>query len=133
MHSICLGDEAVIDTGTFVLEGRTMRPVRQACNRTKNHGVTVRIVREGALDEETRRALLDIDALDRGRESERGFSMALDGLLTNPSRDAECLIVIADIENRASRVPALRAVSRAAVGSRSTRCGGWTVSTANRS
>ncbi len=100
LHSIKLGDEALIDTATFVLEGRAMRPVRQACNRTKNHGVTVRIMREGALDDATRRALLDIDALDRGPEAERGFSMTLDGLLTNPERDRQCVIVIAYVQNR---------------------------------
>ena len=101
MRSICVGDEALIDTTSFALEGRIMRPVRQASNRTKNHGVTVRVLREGALGTETHRALLAIDAADRGRESERGFSMALDGLLTNPSRDAECLIVIADMNGEA--------------------------------
>ena len=97
MRSIRLGDEAVIDTSTFTLDGRTMRPVRQACNRTKNHGVEVRIVTEGLLDEGVRRALLDIDVADRGRESERGFSMALDGLLTDRERDADCVIVIAEM------------------------------------
>ncbi len=96
MRSICLGDEALIDTASFSLAGRTMRPVRQAANRTKNHGVTVRVAREGTLDDATRRALLEIDAADRGREAERGFSMALDGLLTNPTRDADCVVVIAD-------------------------------------
>jgi lysyl-tRNA synthetase class 2 len=98
MRSICLGDEALIDTKSFVLDGRSMRPVRQAANRTKNHGVTVRILLEGSLDDRTRRALLDIDAVDRGRESERGYSMTLDGLLTNPMRDADCVIVIAAVE-----------------------------------
>jgi len=99
MRSICLGDEALIDTTSFTLEGRTMRPVRQAYNRTKNNGVTARILRESSLDDETRRALLAIDAVDRGRESERGFSMTLDGLLTNPTRDGDCVIVIADMDH----------------------------------
>jgi lysyl-tRNA synthetase class 2 len=98
MRTICLGDEALIDTASFSLDGRAMRPVRQATNRTKNHGVTTRVLREHALDDPTRDSLLAIDTADRGREAERGFSMALDGLLTNPSRDADCVILIADID-----------------------------------
>jgi len=98
MRAICLGDEAIIDVERFTLEGRAMRPVRQACNRTKNHGLEVRVVLEGELDETTRRALLDIDRADRGREAERGFSMALDGLLTHSSRDARCVVVIATLD-----------------------------------
>ena len=86
LRGICLGDEALIATGSFTLDGRTMRPVRQAVNRTKNHGVTARLVHEGELDDQMREALLAIDAADRGREQERGFSMTLDGLLTNPTR-----------------------------------------------
>jgi len=97
MRSIALGDEALIDTTTFTLEGRAMRPVRQASNRTKNNGVTVRIVRERMLDAETRRALLVVDTADRGRTSERGFSMTLDRLLMNPTRDGDCAIVIAEV------------------------------------
>ena len=97
MRSIRLGDEAIIDSSAFTLDGHTMRPVRQACNRTKNHGVEVRIVPEGSLDVEVRQALLDIDVGDRGGEAERGFSMALDGLLTDPERDADCVIVIAEM------------------------------------
>ena len=97
LRGICLGDEALIATGSFTLDGRTMRPVRQAVNRTKNHGVTARLVHEGELDDQMREALLAIDAADRGREQERGFSMTLDGLLTNPTRDAKCLVVIAYI------------------------------------
>ncbi len=73
-----LGDEAVIDVDEFTLDGRRMRPVRQAFNRTKNFARTAEIHREGELD------------LAGGRE--RGFSMALDGLLTG--RDPECVIAV---------------------------------------
>ena len=48
MRELYLGDEAIIDTATFTLDGRHMRPVRQATNRTINHGITCEVYREGA-------------------------------------------------------------------------------------
>ena len=51
-----LGDEAVIDVDEFTLDGRRMRPVRQAFNRTKNFALTAEIHREGELDPTLRRA-----------------------------------------------------------------------------
>lgn len=85
-----LGDEAVIDVENFTLDGRRMRPVRQAFNRTKNFGLTAEIHHEGALEPTLRRALIGISERHLAGAPERGFSMALDGLLTG--RDADCLI-----------------------------------------
>jgi lysyl-tRNA synthetase, class II len=87
-----LGDEAVIEVGTFGLDGRRMRPVRQACQRITNAGYTTEIQREGDLDESLRAELRAI--ADRARQGapERGFSMALDGLLSG--RDRDCVVVI---------------------------------------
>jgi len=88
-----LGDEAIIDVGTFHLEGRTMRPVRQAVSRTRRHGITTEVHREGALDPTLRRALMGISEAHLDGQPDRGFSMALDGLLSG--RDADCVIVVA--------------------------------------
>jgi lysyl-tRNA synthetase class 2 len=87
-----LGDEAIIDVDQFTLEGRRMRPVRQAFNRTKNFGLRAEIHREGELDPVLRRALIGISERHRAGAPERGFSMALDGLLTG--RDADCLVAV---------------------------------------
>ncbi|MFC3449522.1 phosphatidylglycerol lysyltransferase domain-containing protein [Amycolatopsis speibonae] len=72
-----IGDEAVVDTETFTLEGRVMRGVRQAVSRTKRAGYTVRVrkaedLSAGELDE-----LRALAATWRGTDTERGFSMAL--------------------------------------------------------
>ncbi|EME60139.1 phosphatidylglycerol lysyltransferase domain-containing protein [Amycolatopsis decaplanina] len=72
-----IGDEAVVDTDTFTLEGRVMRGVRQAVSRAKRAGYTARIRKaedllEGELDE-----LRTLAATWRGTDTERGFSMAL--------------------------------------------------------
>jgi lysyl-tRNA synthetase class 2 len=88
LRSMYLGDEAIIDTASFTLEGRKMRPVRQATNRTLTHGITCEIHREGELDPTLRRALIGIAERHRGGAPERGFSMALDGLLEGRHPDA---------------------------------------------
>ena len=92
LRSRYLGDEAVIDVDGFTLDGRRMRGVRQAFNRTKNFGLTAEIHREGELDPTLRRALVGISDRHLAGGRERGFSMALDGLLTG--RDAECVIAV---------------------------------------
>ena len=92
LRSRYLGDEAVIDVDGFTLDGRRMRGVRQAFNRTKNFGLTTEIHREGQLDPTLRRALVGISDRHLAGGRERGFSMALDGLLTG--RDAECMIAV---------------------------------------
>jgi lysyl-tRNA synthetase, class II len=88
-----LGDEAIIDVESFTLEGRAMRPVRQAANRTKNFGILTEIHLEGELDATLRRALVGIAERHREGAPERGFSMALDGLLAG--RDRDKVIVVA--------------------------------------
>ena len=92
LRSRYLGDEAVIDVQEFTLNGRRMRGVRQAFNRTKNFGLTCEIHREGELDPTLRRALVGISDRHLAGGRERGFSMALDGLLTG--RDADCVIAV---------------------------------------
>lgn len=93
MRSRYLGDEAVIDVRSFSLDGRPMRPVRQAANRTRNAGITVEISREGDLDPTLMRALVGISDRARAGAPERGFSMALDGLLSG--RDRDCVVAVA--------------------------------------
>lgn len=93
-----VGDEAVIDTATFSLEGRAMRGVRQAVNRTCRAGYTVQVRRVGALSPAELAALRN--HADRWRDGpvERGFSMALgriggvgdeDCVLATAHRDGE--------------------------------------------
>jgi lysyl-tRNA synthetase class 2 len=93
LRSHYLGDEAIIDVESFTLEGRAKRPVRQASNRTRNHGITTEILREGELAPDLRSALQAIAERHRNGEPERGFSMALDGLLSG--RDPQCLLIVA--------------------------------------
>jgi lysyl-tRNA synthetase class 2 len=86
---VAIGDEAVLDVGSFTLASRPMRNVRQAVHRTHNAGVIVHI---GPMDSAQAAELEPVlrDWLN-GRH-ERGFSMNLDRLLV-PRPD--CLVAIA--------------------------------------
>ena len=88
-----LGDEAIIDVKDFTLDGRAMRDVRQAVNRTYNSGIVTEFHYEGELAGDLRGQLLAIAERGRRGAPERGFSMALDGLLSG--RDHDCVIVVA--------------------------------------
>ena len=93
LKALALGDEAIVEVKGFSLEGRTMRPVRQAVSRVLRAGYTVQVRRHGDI---AARELAELQrhARDwRGDAAERGFSMALDRL-GDPS-DERCLMVTA--------------------------------------
>ncbi|TVL90960.1 phosphatidylglycerol lysyltransferase domain-containing protein [Streptomyces sp. SAJ15] len=99
MDALELGDEAIVDTDEFTLEGRAMRTVRQAYNRVKRAGYTVRVRRHEDIPEEEMAELLRLADDWRDGETERGFSMAL-GRLGDP-RDGRCaMLTCADAEGR---------------------------------
>lgn len=97
LHSIYLGDEAVVDCASFSLEGRAMKGVRQACNRVDRAGYTVSFHDPADLSEHERRELADLAGVSRSGAVERGFSMTLSrlfddedtGLLLSITRDAD--------------------------------------------
>ncbi|MBB5933399.1 lysyl-tRNA synthetase class 2 [Streptomyces zagrosensis] len=91
MDALELGDEALVDTDEFTLEGRAMRTVRQAYNRVKRAGYTVRIRRHEEIPDEEMRELVRLADDWRDGETERGFSMAL-GRLGDPN-DGRCAML----------------------------------------
>ena len=91
LRVIELGDEAVIDVRTFGLEGRDMRPVRQAVNRVARAGYTARVRRHCEIPPEEMARVLRLADQWRDTETERGFSMAL-GRLGDPA-DGRCVLV----------------------------------------
>ncbi|WP_327252383.1 phosphatidylglycerol lysyltransferase domain-containing protein [Streptomyces sp. NBC_01244] len=91
LDALELGDEAIVETDEFTLEGRAMRTVRQAYNRVKRAGYTVRIRRHADIPAEEMDVLL-LRADDwRDGATERGFSMAL-GRLGDPG-DGQCVML----------------------------------------
>jgi lysyl-tRNA synthetase class 2 len=91
MDALEIGDEAIVETAEFTIDGRAMRTVRQAYNRVRRAGYTVRIRRHQDISDAEMAQLLERVDRWRGGETERGFSMAL-GRLGDPA-DGRCLMV----------------------------------------
>jgi lysyl-tRNA synthetase, class II len=92
LHALYHGDEAVVETACFSLEGRMIRKVRQSVHRLEHAGYTVRVLRPGEIDAELRRDLEAVARDWRGSEPERGFVMALDALFRLGDDDAVFVI-----------------------------------------
>ncbi|HZE41212.1 MAG TPA: bifunctional lysylphosphatidylglycerol synthetase/lysine--tRNA ligase LysX [Stackebrandtia sp.] len=75
-----IGDEAILLPREYTLDGREMRPVRQAVSRIERAGYIARIRRHGDLSgDDMARAIRNADDW-RDTPNERGFSMALSRL-----------------------------------------------------
>jgi lysyl-tRNA synthetase class 2 len=82
------GDEAVVESATFSLEGRAIRKVRQSVSRLEREGYRVEILPAGAIDEEARAELEHVFDVWRGGEHVKGFTMELDTLFRLEGEDA---------------------------------------------
>ncbi|MFH8256470.1 phosphatidylglycerol lysyltransferase domain-containing protein [Streptomyces roseolus] len=91
LDALELGDEAIVETDEFTLDGRAMRTVRQAYNRVERAGYEVRIRRHEDIPAEEMAELLRKADDWRDGATERGFSMAL-GRLGDP-RDGRCVML----------------------------------------
>ncbi|MGI5399524.1 phosphatidylglycerol lysyltransferase domain-containing protein [Streptomyces sp. CA-135486] len=91
LDALELGDEAIVETDDFTLDGRAMRTVRQAYNRVKRAGYEVRIRRHEEIPPEEMDVLLGRADDWRDGATERGFSMAL-GRLGDPG-DGRCVML----------------------------------------
>ncbi|MET7621669.1 phosphatidylglycerol lysyltransferase domain-containing protein [Streptomyces sp. NPDC005408] len=91
LDALELGDEAIVETDDFTLDGRAMRTVRQAYNRVGRAGYEVRIRRHEEIPPEEMDVLLRRADDWRDGATERGFSMAL-GRLGDPG-DGRCVML----------------------------------------
>ncbi|WP_330350036.1 phosphatidylglycerol lysyltransferase domain-containing protein [Streptomyces sp. NBC_00582] len=91
LDALELGDEAIVEVAEFTLEGRAMRTVRQAYNRVRRAGYTVRVRRHEDIPPEELAHLVRRADDWRDGATERGFSMAL-GRLGDP-QDGRCVML----------------------------------------
>jgi lysyl-tRNA synthetase class 2 len=91
LDALELGDEAILHTDEFSLEGRSMRVVRQAVSRCNRAGLTVSCTRVGDLDAAALEEVRVRADEWRDGEVERGFSMALGRL--GDRQDAGAVLV----------------------------------------
>jgi lysyl-tRNA synthetase, class II len=92
LRTFYIGDEAIVDTSTFTLEGRPIRKVRQSVSRLEHAGYTSQLGPISDLDNVTLVALERVSAAWREDEPDRGFSMALDALRIDEHADTLLLI-----------------------------------------
>jgi lysyl-tRNA synthetase class 2 len=93
LRALYLGDEAIVATSSFTLEGKPIKKVRQAVNRLVREGYTSEVRVLGDLEAGE---LAELEAVsDRWRDGapERGFSMAMEGL--RGSHLADSVVVVA--------------------------------------
>ena len=112
LDALELGDEAIVETAEFTLDGPAMRTVRQAYNRVKRAGYTVRIRRHEDIPADEMAELLERADDWRDGATERGFCMAL-GRLGDPD-DGRCVMLeCTRRRGRAAGAAVLRAVGPA--------------------
>jgi len=80
LHSLYLGDEAVVETAAFSLEGRPIRKVRQSVTRLEKQGYLAELRQFAELSGAELAELEAVSRSWRGGEGERGFTMSLDEL-----------------------------------------------------
>jgi lysyl-tRNA synthetase, class II len=93
LRALYIGDEAVVETAGFSLEGRTIRKVRQSVARLEKSGYTAELAELSELDEHT---LCELEAVTKrwlAGACERGFAMSMDSLRTE--RQTAGVVVLA--------------------------------------
>ena len=101
LHTMYVGDEAVVDVSRFSLEGRPIRKVRQSVTRLTKAGYAAEVHELRALDPGTMERVEEVVEIGRQGAPERGFSMAMDSL--RGEHDHDTLVVLARDETGAIR------------------------------
>lgn len=100
LRAVPIGRDVVIDVASFKPVGRAFRNLRQAVQRTRNAGITTEVVAEDELSDELLAELTEmLLASPKGARTERGFCMALDGVLEGRYPGIQ-LIVARDADGR---------------------------------
>jgi lysyl-tRNA synthetase class 2 len=115
LRSFYIGDEAMIETGSFSLEGRAIRKVRQSVRRLEREGFSTELVRAGSLPPATLAQLECKIEEWRGDDTERGLSMATLGLTDEHMADSLLLLARDEAGEPAGLLHFVRCYSRPAV------------------
>jgi lysyl-tRNA synthetase, class II len=92
LHPVYHGDEAVIDTGAFSLDGRPMRATRQAVHRLERAGFQAEVITAGEVGPALRAELAAVERAWLGSAPRKGFAMELDSLFRLDGSDAVFVI-----------------------------------------
>jgi lysyl-tRNA synthetase, class II len=92
LRALYIGDEAIVETQGFSLEGRAIRKVRQSVARLEKAGYRAELRDVSSIDEETTAELERISRNWRHGRPERGFSMTMDALRREDHGDTVVVI-----------------------------------------
>ena len=95
LRALYIGDEAVIETRTFSLDGRAVRKVRQSVHRLEREGYRAELILPGRLTPSLLAELESVAERWRGGKPERGFAMAMDSI-SGDQADGTLLVVARD-------------------------------------
>jgi lysyl-tRNA synthetase class 2 len=101
LRGFYIGDEAIVETARFSLEGRAIRKVRQSVTRLEKAGYTAQLLRLGDIDDTLLEQLEAVSERWRDGQPEKGFSMAMDSL--GGEHQADCFVLVARDEAGAVR------------------------------
>ncbi|HEY1278225.1 MAG TPA: phosphatidylglycerol lysyltransferase domain-containing protein [Acidimicrobiales bacterium] len=87
-----IGDEAIVDVGTFSLDGGAMKGLRQAVNRVAKYGYTIEFHDPASIDPVLAEQLHRLMGESRRGQVERGFSMTLSRVFDR--RDTGLLLAV---------------------------------------
>ena len=88
LRTLYHGEEAVVHTAEFSLEGRAVRKVRQSVSRLEREGYQTEVLYARDVHDQLRAELQDIFEQWRGEEPTKGFTMELDTLFRLEDDDA---------------------------------------------
>jgi lysyl-tRNA synthetase, class II len=92
LHPVYHGDEAVVGTAAFSLDGRPMRATRQAVHRLERKGFRAEVLTAGEVEPALRAELVAVEQAWLGRAPRKGFAMELDSLFRLDGGDAVFVI-----------------------------------------
>jgi lysyl-tRNA synthetase, class II len=95
LRALYLGDEAIVDTHEFSLDGRGIRKVRQSVTRLEKSGYTAGMAELGTFDPALMAQLDDVTHDWLEGAPERGFSMSMDSL-RNPHCSKSLVLYVLD-------------------------------------
>jgi len=99
LRALYLGDEALVDTREFTLEGRAIRKIRQSVSRLEKAGYSAELHGLAGLDEQQLADLEHVSRSWRDGSAERGFAMSLDALRREDHGDS-LVVTGTDAEGR---------------------------------
>ncbi len=102
LTTMYIGDEAIVETESFSLEGRAIRKVRQSVNRLAKNGYSAELHTLASLDADTLAQIESVHVIARQGRPEIGFSMGMDAI--RGDNDCDTLFLVA--RDEANRVRA---------------------------